>query len=86
MRTTGYDWDFVEEYGPGSLDAVYIDSVHTYLDTLGAIRRWKSKVKRGGFCCGHDFTGYFAGVQQAVREAFGEPSQVFGDTSWLMRI
>jgi len=84
-KKKGYDWDFVEEYGPGSLDAVYIDSVHTYLDTLGAIRRWRSKVKPGGFCCGHDFTGYFSGVQQAVREALGEPAQVFGDTSWLVR-
>jgi hypothetical protein len=85
-KKKGYDWDFVEEYGAGSLDAVYLDSVHTYLDTLGAIRRWKSKVKPGGFFCGHDFTGHFSGVQQAVREAFGAPVQVFGDTSWLVRV
>ena len=85
-KRKGYDWEVVEEYAPGSLDAVYLDSVHTYEDSLGAIRRWRSKVRTGGFFCGHDFTDYFAGVQRAVREALGEPAQVLGDTSWIHQI
>lgn len=84
-KKKGYDWDFVEEYGSGSLDAIYLDSVHTYPDTLGAIRRWKSKVKYGGFFCGHDFAECFSGVQCAVRELLGEPIHSFADTSWMVR-
>lgn len=85
-KRKGYDWEFVEEYGLGSLDAVYLDSVHTFDDSLGAIRRWRSKVRLGGFFCGHDFTDYFAGVKQAVLEEFPAPDQLFADTSWFVRL
>jgi len=63
----------LEPHGPGSLAAFYLDSVHAYLDTLCPIRSWKSKVKPAGFFSGHDYTGYFAEVQRAVRQAVGEP-------------
>jgi len=82
----GYDWEFVEDYGPGLLDAVYLDSVHTYDDTLGAIHRWRPKVRPGGFFCGHDFTDYFAGVKRAVWQSLGEPTQLFSDTSWVVQL
>lgn len=85
-KKKGYDWDFVDEYGPGSLDAVYLDSVHTYEETIGAIRRWRPKVRRGGFFTGHDFTNYFSGVPMAVTESLGSPAQIFGDTSWLVQL
>lgn len=85
-KRKGYDWEFVEAYAPGSLDAVYLDSVHTYADTLGAIRRWRPRVKLGGFFCGHDFTEHFEGVRQAVCEEFSEPTVIFGDSSWLADI
>lgn len=84
-KRKGYDWELVETYKAGSLGAVYLDSVHTYADTLGAIRRWRSKVRPGGYFCGHDFTAYFSGVQQAVREELGGADLLFGDTSWLVR-
>jgi hypothetical protein len=85
-KRKGYDWEFVESYAPGSLDAVYLDSVHTYADTLGAIRRWRPRVSLSGFFCGHDFTEHFAGVRQAVFEEFGEVTTAFGDSSWLVQV
>lgn len=81
-KRKGYDRDFVEEYPAGSVDAVYVDSVHTYRDTLEAIRRWREKVKPGGLLAGHDYAAYFPGVVQAVEEALGRPQRVFADTSW----
>lgn len=84
-KRKGYDWVFVNEYDDESVDAIYIDSVHTYADTLATILRWKPKVRPGGFLCGHDFSWAFPGVCQAVRESLGEPVQTFADTSWICR-
>ena len=80
----GYDWQFADDYAPTSLDAVYIDAVHTYADTLAAIRRWQPKVKPGGILCGHDYARYFPGVMKAVDEALGPPHRTFADTSWMV--
>ena len=85
-KRKGYDWEFVETYELSSIDAVYLDSVHTYSDTLSAIRRWRFKIRPGAFLCGHDYTLHFPGVQNAVRESFGDSIVIFGDTSWLAKI
>lgn len=85
-KRKGYDWQFIDEYADGSLDAVYLDAVHTYEDTLAAIRRWKPKVRAGGVLCGHDYAAWFPGVVRAANEAMGTPQRVLADTSWLMRV
>jgi Methyltransferase domain len=85
-KRKGYDWQFLDEYPPGSVDAVYLDAVHTYADTRDAIRRWRPKVTPGGFLCGHDYAEYFPGVVQAVQEVLGTPHRVFPDTSWVVRV
>jgi hypothetical protein len=84
-KQKGYDWQFADEYAPGSLDAVYLDAVHTYDDTLAAIGRWCPKIKAGGLLCGHDYADTFPGVVQAVNEALNCPPRVFGDSSWCGR-
>jgi hypothetical protein len=85
-KSKGYDWQFADNYPSRSLDAVYLDAVHTYEDTVAAIGRWKSKVKPGGLFCGHDYASYYPGVAQAVRESLGEPHRVFADSSWMFNI
>jgi hypothetical protein len=71
------------------VDIVYIDALHTYdavkVDTL----MWYSKVKPGGYLCGHDYDiSTFPGVVQAVNEFCinnGLPyPRVFSDTSWVI--
>lgn len=84
VKRKGYDAGFVEEYAPGSLDAVYIDSIHTFEETTAAIRRWRPKVKAGGLLAGHDYVSYFPGVMRAVSETLGQPQRVFADTSWVV--
>ena len=82
-KKKGYDYEFVESYADGSVDAIYLDSIHSYEETRASIRRWRSKVRPGGAFCGHDFAVYYPGVQQAVRDEFGERFELFDDTSWL---
>ena len=85
-KSKGYDWQFADTFPSGSLDAVYLDAVHTYDDTVSAISRWQPKIKPGGILCGHDFASYYPGVVQAIRESLGEPHRAFADSSWMVTI
>lgn len=69
----------------GVLDAVYIDAAHTYDAVLSQIKAWRHKVRAGGVIAGHDYASDWPGVMAAVNETFGEPHEVFGDTSWVVR-
>ena len=40
---------------PETLDFVYIDSSHEYLETLEEIVLWWPKLKSNGLLCGHDY-------------------------------
>ena len=56
------------------LDFVYIDTTHSYEQTIDELRRSKLKVKQGGKIMGHDYTtgnprrGLTYGVVQAVHK------------------
>jgi hypothetical protein len=60
----------------GSLEAVFIDGNHMYAAAKADIKAWWSKVRKGGFLCGHDYTAedeivtahVTIGVGKAVRE------------------
>ncbi len=66
-----------------SLDFVYIDGTHTYVELLKDIRLWSRKVKSGGIVSGHDYHSAFdnGGVIRAIEECFTSVS-VDEYTSW----
>lgn len=70
-----------------SVDLVFIDAVHTYQAVKEDIAAWLPKVRVGGFISGHDYgSERFAGVKQAVDEAFGGIGIVGGsDHTWFVR-
>ena len=51
-----------------SLDWVYIDASHAFDSVFADIVTWSTRVKPGGFVCGHDYAmrGRHPGVQKAV--------------------
>lgn len=53
-------------FGSQCLDFVYVDAIHTYENCLVDIISWFPKVRNGGWLCGHDYTGNYAGVRAAV--------------------
>lgn len=61
-----YSVNTAQRFENESLDFVYIDAVHTLESVLIDIGSWWPKVKRGGWLCGHDYTGTFPGVKVAV--------------------
>ncbi len=71
-------------YEDASLDFVFLDASHEYMEIKADILAWRPKVKPGGFIGGHDYQSLFPGVMRAVREEFPTFSVV--GFSWLTRI
>ena len=61
----------LEYFADNSLDFVYIDGNHDFLNTTQDIHYWTKKVRPGGIVSGHDFVKYpsrkFNHVQKVVR-------------------
>ena len=62
---------------------VYIDALHTYDGVKSDINLYKSKIKLGGFICGHDYDNNWKEVIRAVDETLGKPEYIFDDFSWM---
>lgn len=71
-------------FADGELDLVYIDADHAYEACKADIAAWWPKVRPGGILAGHDYGQDWPGVQKAVDERFGQPEQVFLDTTWMV--
>lgn len=68
-----------------SVDAVYIDSEHTFDGTIMTAARWWPNIVTGGMLSGHDDKDAFPGVKQAVKvigALLGNVHTRFEDSSW----
>ena len=70
----GYSTEILPSFPDQYFDWVYIDSAHTYEVTRDELAILKSKIKAGGFICGHDYitscwrNAVKYGVVEAVHE------------------
>lgn len=67
-----------------TLDFVFIDASHIYLDVRRDIMVWGPKVRDDGFILGHDYCKRWPGVRRAVDELLGPPMQL-PETIWMHR-
>lgn len=73
-----------------SIDLVYIDTTHSYQDTMAEIKAWQFIVRDGGILAGHDYgksrdKGYQ--VDTAVNEYFGKTFiNLYDDGVWTKKI
>lgn len=69
----------------GELDFVFIDADHEYESVKADIEAWAPKVRRGGLISGHDYgDDDWPGVEQAVKERFGDRVQAAEDNVWMV--
>lgn len=66
-----------------SLDAVYIDAEHDEDSVREDIKTWRSKIKFGGFLCGHDFS---EAIQKILNEEGFLRITKSLDSSWVVPI
>jgi SAM-dependent methyltransferase len=57
------------QFEDSSLDFIYIDASHEYIDVKNDIAAWFPKLKKGGTIAGDDYNS--SQVSRAVRESFG---------------
>ena len=68
-------------YVDNSLDFVFIDASHEYLDVVNDIKAWLPKITPGGVLAGDDYN--WVGVRQAVDEVLGKKNILFNkNTEW----
>ncbi len=75
----------VDIFGNSKVDLVYIDSLHDYSHVRRDIDKWWRVVRIGGWLGGHNYGDYWPGVIKAIDESFGEPDELFRDTSWIVK-
>lgn len=71
IRTTSVE--AADHFEDRSVDFVYIDASHEYLDVKADIAAWLPKVKKGGTMAGDDFNS--SQVRRAVTEMLGNVEQ-----------
>lgn len=62
--------DAAKTYADNSIDVVFIDAAHDYVNVRSDILAWIPKVKIGGIISGHDY--HYGPVIQAVRDTIGD--------------
>jgi predicted O-methyltransferase YrrM len=77
MSTT----DASETFDDKSVDMVFIDAGHNYVNVSTDIKNWLPKAKK--LICGHDFP--HEPVKRAVEETFGKPDGIVGSI-WYKNI
>jgi hypothetical protein len=91
----GFSNQVYSQFEDHYFDLVYIDANHSYEGVYEDITLYVSKVKSGGFLCGHDYVdGYIQnhgqfGVKSAVKDFFKrDPDFVTNEPwpSWFIQI
>jgi hypothetical protein len=75
---------YVREHG---LHFLYLDDDHEYAHLKRELEAWEPLMGKGSIIAGHDVTEEFHGVEEAVREHFGEGNyKVECGRSWVVRL
>ena len=70
-------------FADGTIDAVYIDGLHSAKFVAEDIKTWLPKIKIGGWIGGHDYSN--KGVFLTVEEILGKPELLEGIDNWGIR-
>jgi hypothetical protein len=57
----------LKDFKDGSLDFVYIDANHDFVNVAQDVHYWKAKLKKGGILSGHDFAYFSSGKFNHVK-------------------
>lgn len=73
-------------FPPNYLDLVYIDADHTYDSVMEDCTVWLPKIEKGGVMSGHDFSGGWQPVVDAVNDFFLKRAGKEGELKWFYEI
>lgn len=64
-------------------DMIFIDACHSYLEVKRDILHAIMLMSAGGLLCGHDYSGSWPEVMQAVDEIFGTGIEIYESIWWI---
>ena len=75
------------QYLHGNIHFLFLDDDHEYAHLLIELAAWEPIMGKDSIIAGHDVTEEFHGVEEAVREYFGEENYtVECGRSWVVRL
>jgi predicted O-methyltransferase YrrM len=81
----GFSMDVVKQFEDNSLDFVFIDGNHNFINVAQDIYHWHQKVRPGGIVSGHDFRrGTVHGWDCAVKDVVPAWCYSQGITPWFV--
>lgn len=80
-----YSMDALSSFEDESLDFVYIDGNHDFVNVTKDIDGWTKKVKKGGIIAGHDFTRNDVGYEKTqVKDVVQAWTYANGIKTWFV--
>jgi hypothetical protein len=70
--------DALADFADGSLDFVYIDANHDFVNFTNDLHYWKKKVRLGGIVSGHDYADYAYHKFNHVKRALQAYARCYG--------
>lgn len=80
----GFSMFKVEHYQDNSLDFVYIDGNHNFVNVAQDIHYWGRKVKPGGIISGHDYVKHPKGVDIHVVQVVNAYTSAYRIKPWFV--
>lgn len=73
-----YSMDALKLFEDNSLDFVYIDANHDFLNFIQDLHHWLKKVKSGGIMAGHDYANFPYRKHNHVKRALNAYARCYG--------
>lgn len=74
----------VRDFADGSLDFVYIDGNHSFLNIVHDIIEWSKKIKVGGIVSGHDYVKHRRHMNIHVKQVVNAYTDAYSIKPWFV--
>jgi hypothetical protein len=85
-----YSYNILPQFNTNFFDVIYIDGLHTYDAVTQDLNLSLTKLKPGGFLCGHDYNDNWLGVKHGVNDFLNSHVinnfLIFNDSSFLIQV
>lgn len=80
----GFSQDVVKTFDDESLDFVYIDAAHDFVNVTLDIAAWEKKVRKGGIVAGHDYRRTTGGAVNHTKDVVQAWTYSHGIKPWYV--
>ena len=79
-----FSMDAVKDFADSSLDFVYIDGNHSFLNIANDIVEWSKKIRTGGIISGHDYVRHRPHMNIHVKQVVNAYTDAYSVKPWFV--